>query len=76
VSISLDDSKKNWLKAVAEDRLPWIQICDLKGSKSEVKELYGIKAIPMNYLLDKEGKIIAKNLRGDDLQKKLREVIK
>ena len=52
------------------------QVSDLKGSKSEVKELYGIKAIPMNYLLDKEGKIIAKNLRGEELQQKLKEVIK
>jgi len=76
LSISLDDNEKAWLNAVSKDQLPWTQVSDLKGSKSEVKELYGIKAIPMNYLLDKEGKIIAKNLRGEELQQKLKEVIK
>jgi len=76
LSISLDDNKKAWLKAVAQDKLPWEQVSDLKGSKSEVKETYGIKSIPMNYLLDREGRIIAKNLRGNQVQKKLRAVIK
>jgi peroxiredoxin len=76
LSISLDDNKKAWLKAVSQDRLTWKQVSDLKGSKSDVKETYGIKSIPMNYLLDKDGRIIAKNLRGTKLQRKLREVIK
>jgi peroxiredoxin len=76
LSISLDDSKTNWLKAVNEDKLPWTQVCDLKGTNSEVKKVYGIKSIPMNYLLDKEGNIIAKNLRGEELQKKLAEVLR
>lgn len=76
LSISLDANKNEWLKAVAKDQLPWKQVCDLQGSQSKVKELYGIKAIPMNYLLDKEGKIIAKNLRGEELEKKLTEVLK
>jgi peroxiredoxin len=76
LSISLDDSRKHWLDAVTKDQLPWTQVSDLKGSKSEVKELYGIKSIPMNYLLDQDGKIIAKNLRGEELQQKLKEVIK
>ncbi len=75
LSISMDGNKKDWLKAVTEDKLPWIQVCDLKGSNSEVGKLYGIKAIPMNYLLDKEGRIIAKNLRGGQLENKLAEVL-
>ncbi|MES2374813.1 MAG: TlpA disulfide reductase family protein [Bacteroidota bacterium] len=76
LSISMDVSKKDWLKAVSEDKLPWTQVCDLKGSKSEVGKMYGIKAVPMNYLLDKEGKIIAKNLRGHALEDKLAEVLR
>ncbi len=76
LSVSLDDNKTNWLKAVGEDKLPWTQVCDLKGTNSEVKKNYGIKMIPMNYLLDKEGRIIAKNLRGEALQRKLAEVLK
>jgi hypothetical protein len=50
-------------------------VSDLKGWESDAAALYGIKAIPMNYLLDKEGKIIAKSLRGDDLIKKLGEIL-
>ena len=76
ISVSMDDNRNAWLKAVDEDQLPWTQVSDLKGSKSPVKELYGIVSIPMNYLLDKEGKIIAKNLRGQELEKKLGELIK
>lgn len=71
VSISLDDNKTNWLAAVKDDKLPWLQLSDLKASKSEVKQLYGITAIPMNYLLDGNGKIIARNLRGPELEQEL-----
>jgi peroxiredoxin len=76
VSVSLDDNKKHWLKAVEADKLPWTQLSDLKGSQSEVKQLYGIKSIPMNYLLDKDGIIIAKNLRGMELEKTLKAVFR
>jgi peroxiredoxin len=75
LSISLDDSRGNWIKAVNEDKLPWTQVSDLKGSASPVKNVYGIKSIPMNYLLDREGKIVAKNLRGAQLTKKLAELL-
>ena len=59
-----------------KDQLEWTQISDLKGWQNSVAELYGIKAIPMNFLLDKEGKIVAKGLRGEDLEKKLAELVK
>ena len=75
LSVSLDDKKENWEKAIAQDKLAWTHVSDLKGWKSEAAALYGVKAIPMNYLLDKDGKIIAKSLRGEDLIKKLGEVL-
>jgi thiol-disulfide isomerase/thioredoxin len=71
VSISMDSSKENWLSAVKQDGLPWQQLSDLKATKSELKDLYGITVIPMNFLLDGNGKIIARNLRGIELQQQL-----
>lgn len=68
LSISMDSSKENWLNAIKEDKLPWLQLSDLKAGKSDLKALYGITSIPMNFLLDKNGKIIAKNLRGIEIE--------
>jgi peroxiredoxin len=75
LGVSLDDKKKDWLEAVGKDGLPWTQVSDLKGWKNEAAKLYGIEGIPMNYLLDKNGKIVGKELRGDDLEKKLHEIV-
>lgn len=74
--VSLDDKKDAWLKAIAEDKLPWKQVCDFKASKSEVTQLYNISSIPANVLVDPNGKIVAKDLRGKALQDKLAELIK
>ncbi|HVY75084.1 MAG TPA: TlpA disulfide reductase family protein, partial [Puia sp.] len=75
LGVSLDDSKPDWLAAIKKDGLDWAQVSDLKGWQNEVAVQYGIQGIPMNYLLDPEGKIIAKGLRGDELAKKLRELL-
>ena len=69
--VSLDESKEAWVKAVKKDGLDWTQVSELKGWKSDVVAEYGIQGIPMNYLLDTNGIIIAKGLRGEDLEKKL-----
>jgi peroxiredoxin len=74
--VSLDSNKEAWLKAVDKDNLTWPQVSDLKGWQNDVAKLYGISSIPQNLLLDKEGKIIAKNLRGADLEAKLEELFK
>ena len=58
------------------DKLTWANVSDLKKWSSEVGKLYAVKGIPMNFLLDKDGKIIAKNLRGKALEDKLAEVLK
>ena len=71
LGVSLDSKRDPWLKAVEDDKLAWTQVSDLKYWKNEVAELYGVRAIPQNFLLDPTGKIIAKNLSGDDLAAKL-----
>ena len=75
IGVSLDDKKDNWLEAVKKDHLSWTQVSDLKGWKNSAAEQYGILAIPTNFLLDKEGIILAKSLRGDDLNGKLDELL-
>jgi peroxiredoxin len=76
LSVSLDrpGKKDAWMKAIHDDHLSWTHVSDLKSWDSEVAMLYGIKSIPENLLIDPSGKIIGKNLSGDDLNKKLGEV--
>lgn len=76
VGVSLDNNKKAWLNAVHHDNLEWTQLCDLKGWENEAAVKFGVKVVPTNFLLDKNGKIIAKNLRGEDLQNKLKDLLK
>lgn len=73
LGVSLDDeeTKRAWLGAVKQDGLPWTQVSELKGFQSKAAVLYGVSAIPTNFLIDPNGKIIARNLRGEDLDKKL-----
>lgn len=66
--ISLDANKRFWLTAIKHDKLIWQQLSDLKGWSSHTAEVYGIKVIPMNYLLNSEGTIIAKNLHAGRLE--------
>ncbi|MFT3701501.1 MAG: TlpA disulfide reductase family protein [Agriterribacter sp.] len=75
LGVSLDDKKENWQKAIQQDKLTWTHVSDLKGWQSDAAALYDVKGIPMNFLLDKDGKIIAKSLRGEDLEKKLSELL-
>jgi peroxiredoxin len=76
LGVSLDEDKEKWMKAIAQDKLTWTQVSDLKGWESDVARLYGVNGIPMNFLLDKDGKIIAKNLRGTQLEQTLDKVLK
>ncbi|SIO54541.1 redoxin domain-containing protein [Chitinophaga niabensis] len=75
VSLDQPGAKDKWLKAIADDKLAWTQVSDLAFWKNAVAQQYAINAIPQNFLLDPSGKIIAKNLRGEELSKKLAEVI-
>jgi len=75
LSVSLDSDGQNWKKAINKDNLMWTHVSDLKYWDNAVAKLYDVKAIPANCLLDPSGKIIAKNLRGEELAKKLAEII-
>jgi len=75
--VSLDKTKEAWVKGISDDKLEkWIHVSDVSYWNSVVVPLYKIESIPANYLLDKEGRIIASNLRGDALQRKLSELFK
>lgn len=75
--VSLDKTKEAWIKGIEEDHLDqWLHVSDVKYWNSAVVPVYKIESIPMNYLLDREGNIIASNLRGDALQRKLAELFK
>lgn len=76
VGVSLDQpgAKEKWMDAIHKDALTWTHVSDLKYWENEVAKQYGIRAIPQNFLLDPSGKIIAKNLNGETLEKKLTEV--
>jgi len=72
--VSLDKEKKSWLKAIHDDKLQWQHVSDLKFWGSEAAALYGITSIPRNFLLDPNGIIIGRDLRGEDLLDKLEEL--
>ncbi len=75
-SVSLDKSKEKWVKAIQDDGLIWnAHVSDLGGWQSQPAAKYNVKSIPQTFLLDKEGKIVAKNLRGAALEKKLEELL-
>ncbi len=73
--VSLDRNKKDWVDAIKADGLVWTQVSDLQYFNSAAARLYNIQAIPATYLIDPDGKIVAKNLRGQALEEKLAEVL-
>lgn len=76
VSLDRPGQKEKWLKAIHDDQLQWTHVSDLKFWDNEVAKLYDVKAIPQNFLIDREGRIVAKNIRGEELQNTLKELIK
>ena len=74
LGVSLDDNTEKWIAAIDKDGLTWSQVGDLNGWANEVGQLYGVNSIPHSILLDQDGVIIAKNLRGEELHEKLEEV--
>lgn len=73
--VSLDQDRDRWIDAIAKDGMTWPQVSDLKYWQSEAAKMYNVQSIPYTVLIDKEGKIIDKNLRGDALDKKLDEIL-
>lgn len=75
VSLDIEMMKKNWLETIKVDKLPWKQVSDLKFP-NQVAVLYGVNAIPQNFLVDPNGKIVGKNLAGQELHDRLAEILK
>jgi peroxiredoxin len=73
--VSLDKDKENWVQAIKEDGITWPQVSDLKFWNSEAVALFNVEAIPYTVLVDKEGKIIAKGLRGADLENAVKKAL-
>ncbi|KAA2241773.1 AhpC/TSA family protein [Chitinophaga agrisoli] len=76
LSVSLDNDKSRWLQAINHDGLSWTHVSDLHGWGNEVAVQYGIQSIPANFLVDPQGRIIARNLRGPELEARLGEILK
>ena len=74
--VSLDKERDAWIQAISEEGLKWPQVSDLKFWQSDAVSTYAVQSIPFTVLIDKEGKIIATDLRGADLDNKLAEVLK
>lgn len=74
IGVSFDESRSKWIDAIHQDQLTWPHVSDLKGWSSVAGKLYAVNSIPATVLLDREGNIVAKNLRGDALRKKLEEI--
>ncbi|MFY0253854.1 redoxin domain-containing protein [Chitinophaga sp. 30R24] len=76
LGVSLDDNRDRWLRAINQDGLAWTQVSDLRGWSNEVAVQYSIQSIPANFLVDPNGNIIARNLRGEELENVLQRVLK
>ncbi len=74
-AVSLDVKKEAWLKAVKKDKLSYIQVIDLAGWSSKVAESFYVDALPTNFLLDKDGKIVAINIEGKEMFDKVKNLV-
>jgi thiol-disulfide isomerase/thioredoxin len=75
VGVSLDQDLNKWKEAIVKDKISWFQVSNIKGWNDPIAILYQIESIPQTYILDSDGKIIAKNLRGDELRTKVKELL-
>jgi peroxiredoxin len=74
--VSLDQTKEKWIKAIKDDNYTWPQAGDMKGWENEAARQFGILGIPFNMIVDPNGVVVARNLRGEALEKKLEEILK
>jgi peroxiredoxin len=74
-SVSLDNKKDLWIRAINVDKITWVQVSDLKYPSSPIQKLYNLEEIPQSYILDREGRIIAHNLKGEDLDKRIKDLL-
>ena len=76
LGVSLDQNEQSWKKAIRIDKLTWTHVSDLKYWNNAVAKVYGVQGVPQNFLIDPQGKIIARGLRGEELDKQLSEIYK
>ena len=72
--VSFDTSKAIWIQTVQEQKLPWVSVCDFRGQASPIMGVYNVRSLPANYLLDRKGHIIAKNIYSDALEEQLKKL--
>jgi peroxiredoxin len=75
LGVSLDRQREDWIKAIEDDKLTWTHVSDIKSWDSPVAAIYAVNTIPANFLLDENGIIIAKNIRGEELYNKVKELL-
>lgn len=73
--VSFDDNREDWLAAVEQNGLDWVQVSDLNGFDNPAAKAYAVQSIPSNFLIDSQGKIVASNLRGEELYEKVQELL-
>lgn len=76
IGVSVDSKKEHWVEAIKQDKLPWIQISNLQGTKDAISKTYQIKSVPTTYVLDKDGKIVGFGLTNKDLEEKIIDLLK
>jgi peroxiredoxin len=74
-AVSLDNNREEWVNGIERDKLPWIQVSDLKGENSEIAEKFHINQLPATFLLDREGRIVERNIDATELRGKLAELL-
>ena len=74
-SVSLDDEKEDWVKAIKKDKINWLQVIDRGGWETPTAQRWGIYALPTSFLIDKDGTLLAMDLTGKELEKALKELI-
>ncbi len=75
LGVGAETNRETWLKAIEKDKLTWTNVSDLKGDKNTAAIIYGISYYPTNFLIDKNGVIVAKDLKGDKLRRKLKQIL-
>lgn len=73
--VSFDTSKAVWIAAVQDQKLPWVSVCDFRGQASPIMGVYNVRSLPANYLIDRKGRIVAKNVYSDALEKELKKIL-
>ena len=73
--VAVETSKPMWINTVQEQSLPWISVCDLRGEASPALTIYNVRKLPANYLIDRKGDIVAKDLYGTSLEQQLEKLL-